>query len=131
MEKYDWLQYRDFAQYLLNTIDKFEAPIEEETIFRNILSRAYYSAYHYTREYLECCGIEFSHGDSHIGVITSIKSIDNNHSLLGIKLERLKKKRVDADYKHNFPYSKRDIELSLRESINIINQIDQCKNEHH
>ncbi|WP_273062612.1 HEPN domain-containing protein [Colibacter massiliensis] len=132
MDKYDWKEYDKFANYLLKHRNKViaESGLLQETVFRNIISRAYYCAFHHAKCHLEKIGCPFTEGDSHRAVIDYLrypeklkvkKGFEPVIFSLGKKLERLKCKRVDADYKNSsFRYNERDMEKALKDTSAIM-----------
>ncbi|MBU9723157.1 MULTISPECIES: hypothetical protein [Bacillaceae] len=88
---------------------------EEEEYHRTAISRAYYSAFGNARKYLDDNSFPYDNNDGslHKKVWTSYSFISNEIYING---DRLRKQRVDADYKqklNNFKNkSKRAIDLA-------------------
>jgi hypothetical protein len=53
---YDWYDYLVFARNLHENPEFLKCICKEETIERNIVSRAYYSAFHHAKKYAETHG---------------------------------------------------------------------------
>lgn len=97
---FDWYQYELVAHYIAGGRVDPES-IEDEARFRVAISRAYYSALHTARDYIEIhLGLILREGNSvHTQVINTYRDDDDPIYIeIGENLNRLKQLRVEADY---------------------------------
>lgn len=96
---YDPLNLLDLCKSLCQNKSKADL----ETLTRTIISRAYYSAFLHSREYLkEVKKIQFTGtGDDHIMVENQLKNKVNRQ--LGSVIRTLRENRLAADYNLNNP----------------------------
>lgn len=133
--KYDWKRFLAFAEVL------FKDPFwqhDTDTKYRVILSRAYYAAFHYAQIFLQNNHWE-SHqaGGEHEKVIKGLKEMKKKSpdfqrkcKKLGLNLERLKYKRIQADYRDDIILSNGDVEKNINESKNIIETLDELRTDY-
>lgn len=105
--KFDWLSYLEVAETLYNevisTSNQANSASINEAKVRSCISRAYYSAFCLTRNYLRdfegysnLKTLKFSVHEYVIEELRNSKKRDFNN--LGIILERLREYRVEVDY---------------------------------
>ena len=101
---FDWRLYIKLADELINLQrDKSLA----ESYWRSAISRAYYGVFCLSRNFLRLGGITVPKRDIHRFVIDKYKeSFNQNKKKIGIELDRLKKDRIDADYKDRISINK-------------------------
>jgi uncharacterized protein (UPF0332 family) len=112
---YDWHDYLIFAQNL-NKNPAFVACVcEEETLKRNIVSRAYFSAFHYAKRHAETTTrVPFPEAGVHSAVKRWYK--DKKQFKILNDLRELVEWRDNCDYKDNIPTSNLNtlVEKSLK-----------------
>lgn len=97
-------------------------PGKNEAHNRTIINRAYYGAFGHIRNRL---GVNISQGSVHREVInTLIRSRSITRKKAGKRLERLFKKRKEADYDHRFEIRQHNSEFSINEAQDIIKLFD-------
>ncbi|MCK4418509.1 HEPN domain-containing protein [Candidatus Aerophobetes bacterium] len=101
---FDWRLYIKLADELINLQrDKSLA----ESYWRSAISRAYYGVFCLSRNFLLSKRITIPRKNVHWFVIDRYKrSFDQNKKKIGIELDRLKKDRIDADYKDRISINK-------------------------
>lgn len=101
---FDWRLYIKLADELINLQrDKSLA----ESYWRSAISRAYYGVFCLSRNFLLSKRITIPRKNVHRFVIDRYKrSFDQNKKKIGIELDRLKKDRIDADYKDRISINK-------------------------
>lgn len=132
--KYDWKKFLTFSEALCK--DTFWQD-DDDTKYRIIVSRAYYTAFHCAQIFLQDNHWE-SHqvGGEHEKVISGLKdmkkkSLDFQRKCkkLGLNLERLKCRRVQADYRDDSSFSDSDVKKHLKVSRNIIEMLDKLRTD--
>ncbi len=123
-QRFNWGCYLDFARALLQEIPEGQ---DDECKVRCGISRAYYAVFHRAREYLHRVGVEFDiYGKgSHENLISEYRRLGKNgcreYGLISVKLERLKKLRIKADYYDVFFGSNESLgEGCLRKKLQIV-----------
>lgn len=131
---YDWKKFLTFAEMLYK--ENFWQD-DVDTKYRIIISRAYYAAFHCTQKFLQDnhWQIQRASGE-HEKVIKSLKEIKKKNTdfqrkckKLGLNLERLKWRRVQADYRDDSNFSDGDVKKYLNVSRNIIETLDKLRAE--
>lgn len=130
--KYNWNQFLSFSEALLQN-DFWQDDVS--TKYRIIISRAYYAAFHSAQNFLRDYHLESKRaGAEHEKVIIGLKEMHKKNAdfqrtckKVGIHLERLKVRRVQADYRDHIVFYDRDAKLSLRDSKKIIEDINALK----
>jgi hypothetical protein len=105
--RFDFVEFFSLAQWLYDT--KPEPP--SQCILRTIVNRAYYSALISVRDYT---GANSEGLSGHSNVIQALRA--NGKGREANKLNSLKLKRVDADYKSATFFTARDIQICLQDS---------------
>lgn len=132
--KYDWKNFLTFAEMLYK--ENFWQD-DVDTKYRIIISRAYYAAFHCAQVFLQDNHWE-SHqaGGEHEKVISSLKdmkkkSLDFQRKCkkLGLNLERLKYRRVQADYRDDISFNESDVKRHLKVSRDIIEMLDKLRTD--
>lgn len=120
---YDWGKFLSLAETLYNDPPQGLAD-ENETLARNIISRAYYAAHNIARiKKYERDGIKLTE-KKHDKVINYFTNYDNDHKTdIGDPLLYLCKRRGEADYEENKPSSLNDAHLALLQATDIIIEI--------
>jgi uncharacterized protein (UPF0332 family) len=99
---YDWYDYLVFARNLHENPEFLKCICKEETIERNIVSRAYYSAFHHAKKYAETHGrVTFPETGTHRAVKDWFRS--NQKFNMWNDLRELSNWRDDCDYKDEVP----------------------------
>jgi uncharacterized protein (UPF0332 family) len=125
---FDWLNYYDLAQELQDGLPTEPAQFNDvdHATVRCIISRAYYAAYWYARRYLETTYRDFSVGtqDAHLRVLNKMQESSNPEVVsIADQLDRLRQRRIKADYKIKQVFSFRDSESTLLTAREIMNRI--------
>ena len=100
---FDWMEFFRFAQKSLDEMrDVKKIAVEQESICRIAISRAYYAAFHTARNFLLELNPDFTGGiweGTHQAVIKAFTQSDDRYCRqIGRELSQLKSKRVRADY---------------------------------
>lgn len=118
---FSWKQYIHFATELSGRKD--------EPALRSAISRAYYGAFCYSRNYLTNTGkIQIPKDD--LGVIHKLvinylsESDDNDEKLAGQHLSNLRRKRNEADYNTNFVVQSENIIKLIANANKVIEIVD-------
>ena len=136
---YDWKHYLDFSEML------FRAPIScgdgavPVTSYRVILSRVYYAAFHSAREFLQKNNlIPQKTGGEHEKVIVTFQCMNRNDKSfcesckkIGNQLNRLKAKRVRADYVDDYAPCESDVLKGMNDSRQIITNLDNLEESYY
>lgn len=131
---YDWKNFLTFAERLYK--ENFWQD-DVDTKYRIIISRAYYAAFHCAQVLLQDNHWE-SHqaGGEHEKVIKSLKEMKKKNidfqrkcKKLGLNLERLKWKRVQADYRDDISFNESDVKRHLKVSRDIIEMLDKLRTD--
>jgi uncharacterized protein (UPF0332 family) len=134
--KFDWLSYLEVAQILLEEVKNY--PSQENNLslneakIRSAISRAYYSVFCLTRNYLrdsqQYSQLENRTANVHQNIINHlINSQKPDLKNLGNDLRRLRKLRNDADYEDEIPFHSlnANAKSALRLANNIIKLLDK------
>ncbi len=111
---FDWSDYLDFAQTLVASKATYPS---QEAALRTAISRAYYSAFCKSRNYLrDIDNIQNSRtAEIHKLVQETLKNSENkNRKKIGTNLERLRRIRNKADYEDNFSDLQQQATLALK-----------------
>lgn len=132
---YDWKHYLEFSEML------FRAPISCEdgavplTSYRVILSRIYYAAFHVARQFLEKNNLTpLRNGAEHEKVIITFQCMNRNDKSfcascrkIGNQLNRLKSRRVRADYGDDYVPCEKDVLKGIYDSRMIISDLSDLE----
>jgi uncharacterized protein (UPF0332 family) len=118
---FNWEEYLIFADNLLAIIEnKSNYPefVNEETLLRNAISRAYYAAYHCALDYLlNNTVFQRSRYDSHATVIQAYQnSVYRDRKAIVPKLRLMREIRQRADYDDVFQPNSQNQLMNLLES---------------
>lgn len=135
-EGYDWKSYLLFAKALMQ--NEFWSD-DIETKSRVAVSRAYYAVFHYAQKFLQMNDLEgIQFGAEHDKVIRSFKQMKKKDvtfqrqcKKIGAILERMKSKRVLADYRDDFGLNAKDVQEHFKNADKVITVIDQMKQDYH
>lgn len=105
--RFDFVEFFSLAQWLYDT--KPEPP--SQCILRTIVNRAYYSALISARDFT---GTSSGGAGGHNNVIRALR--ENGKIREANKLNSLKLKRVDADYKTTTTFTVREIQICLEDT---------------
>lgn len=131
---YDWNQFLSFSEQLYN--DPF-GNNDSATKYRIVVSRSYYAAFHYAKKFLKDFHLENStiYGGEHQRVIRHFKEMKRKTpdfqrkcKRIGLYLDRLKTRRMQADYKDGYTFKNADGEYGIKQAHTIISSIDELKN---
>lgn len=107
---FDWHAYWRFAEITERNAPTFGDQMLTEAALRSVISRAYYSAFHDCRQQLIRENWKIPRDHTHEFVIDRFHKYmsadaarERNFHKVGIKLERLRDDRADADYDNPFP----------------------------
>ena len=115
---FEWRDYLELARGLITSSERSEASL------RAAASRAYYAAFHKSREALERdLGETFGRGRIHAEVIRRLKERPETQ-MLGGDLDRLRKMRSHADYDAANTFSSRHAELAVHLASGVLRQLD-------
>lgn len=115
---FDWRDYLLLAQALMLESTGSEA------IYRAAASRAYYAAFHKSREEREIRAM-FGRQGIHLAVIRALKERERWQSA-GQDLERLWKYRLHADYDSDTDFAARHANIALELAVGVLSQIDSA-----
>jgi len=121
---FDWNKLIDVANHLHS-----EPTLNPEARCRSVINRAYYCAYHLAVEYAEGhLGFQATQtGPDHTRILDFFRQRQSSNpqriTLIVANLERLKKQRIDADYRKDIPVNNRKAEAALRLAQSIIQAI--------
>lgn len=135
-EGYDWKSYLLFAKALMQ--NEFWSD-DIETKSRVAVSRAYYAVFRYAQKFLQMNDLEgIQFGAEHDKVIRSFKQMKKKDATfqrqckqIGVILERMKNKRVLADYRDVFDLNAKDVQEHFKNADKVITVIDQMKQDYH
>ncbi len=123
---FDWSSYLVFAQDLLEN----DFGSVSETRWRNIISRAYYAAFHLAWIYLkEKDELKDTSKKLHEEVIAYfLDNSDQDKVKLGCVIDTLRWERVKADYYDEFQgISRRKAELAIKDSQDVLQMLKEIK----
>lgn len=138
MNNFDWREFFRYAQKIYDDLKSVGTDFDgaQEARCRSGISRAYYAAFHAAKDFLCRRDTNFTRHDyegSHEVIINALKRDRNSKlKLAGKELDRLRMKRVRADYKADY-YCKHktrvfdELELALDSAEYILNIIDREK----
>lgn len=114
---FDWSNFLKHSGYLYNNIQREELL---EANYRTIISRAYYSVFNKCLNYLtNQRGMRIT-SDRHNKVIKEFKEYpDLKHQELGLALERLRNKRIGADYHEKLNFTKKEAQSNIIRAVSI------------
>lgn len=99
---YNWCEYLIFARSLRDTPAVLASVCKDETIKRNIVSRAYYSAFHHSKKYAELkSGTTFPYEHVHSEVQDWFRN--NKEKEIFDALRELGTWRANCDYDDDVP----------------------------
>ena len=133
MADFNWENYLNFAQYL---IENDLTGLDEETKFRNVVSRAYYAAYHAGKQYKSTKEPEVSTGAAHEELYLFFRNLaqryvhlSTTYNSIANDLKNLKIRRHTADYEKNSEtsFSKKDARTNYFKASGIIKKINNLK----
>lgn len=117
---FDWHDYIQLAQDLCMN----NSGTITEAYDRSIFSRSYYGAYNAASNYLTGQGVNIPRIDAHKFVIdTLLASAIPEENKIGADLQRLKRQRILADYKNNFPANRQDARVHCQMAEQVFNMI--------
>lgn len=132
---FDWSEYLNLAQELVESAEQTESPISREGKFRTAISRAYYAAFCTARNYLRDQDGDASiieRGNVHSYVRNEFRaSSDRRRRTIGEGLARLLTYRQNADYEDtwtNLPIHARFSLLKAREVITQLRDLPPKRN---
>jgi len=113
MSRFEWHDFIDLACHILDNheLDSSFFRSKEESVWRTVISRAYYGIFKQVEDFLKNNGLIDIHTTSHKKIIDYFDNIDFQFFQ---QLDRLKGLRHIADYKKNQFISKRDAENAAR-----------------
>jgi len=120
---FSWLEYHSFAQELISCK---ELKVAEETKYRVIIGRVYYSMFGLLRDYIDIEGYTLpKSAEAHYELIKYLKQIGRNlnnreFNKVSEKLNRLREDRRKVDYDKEVASVDKLAEKSLIESNYII-----------
>jgi uncharacterized protein (UPF0332 family) len=129
---FDWRSFLDLARKLETDYPNVDDGEEDsKAAFRTAISRAYYAAFHLTRNHIV---LEFAPSlsgkgmhDELINYVARLNDIDSRYTSIAQKLRRLKIHRVEADYKadksNTSLYSA--MRYTIQESERIVQEIEK------
>ncbi len=119
---FDWNELVSMSERIIIT-DKTEAS------FRSSVSRAYYAAFHHAKDFLSFWQIpEFPDQSVHQSTVTRLFSMGKSEiAQIGRSLDRLRIKRVRADYESNIIINENEAKSSLDSAKKIINGLGSIK----
>lgn len=114
---FNWIAFLDFSKGLQGKND--------EAACRTVVSRSYYAAFHTSRIFLEShFSYQLPQKDIHKAVMVEMtQKEDLKISKMGRQLERLRRKRNEADYKDNASINSKTAEAAIVEAEGIINDL--------
>jgi uncharacterized protein (UPF0332 family) len=120
---YDWTLFHKFAY----DIYKNQTFGDKETVYRVVISRAYYAAFHAAKEFVEQNNLKASvKRNSHEDVVDSLISANksdlsftNKCHTMGNRLDRIRRDRILADYNEKIQISDKE----AREALSIARKI--------
>lgn len=117
---FDWGDFLDLARRLADNENS-------EADLRSAISRAYYAAFHKARTQLIIEGeVLPKDGTAHDFVWRRYRNAPGQiRNSIGINLERLKKKRTDADYRDSVSSLPSVVKVALSESDIVIRQVSE------
>lgn len=94
---------------------------------RTAISRAYYSAFHHAKNFLEKKGLFYNNREMsvHMLVWQRFEKLGREYRKIYIKGDRLKEKRTKADYEKEIDNIDKLTQNALREANDIIEQISK------
>jgi uncharacterized protein (UPF0332 family) len=98
---YNWYEYLVFARNLRDNPAFLGCVCKDETIKRNIVSRAYYSAFHHSKKYAELYGKTFS--TEHVHSEVQDWFYQHKEKQVYDALRELSKWRGHCDYDDDIP----------------------------
>ncbi len=131
---YDWNNYLQFAKMLLSN----SAYPDDLTNYRIIASRAYYAAFHIASEFRERHNLPNGPlGAVHERLISAYKNMQRKDVAFQTKchkisyeLERLKKRRQDADYDSGWKCTENAARAAIYESDNVITIVKELERDY-
>ena len=103
---FEWNDYLEVARGLLAS-----SPTLPEATWRTVASRAYYSAFHKCREFLEQQGHEPIRGERvHARVLEGLRQ-RSDMELTALDLDRMRGKRAHADYNSAREFHRSDAQV--------------------
>ncbi|MCI0614558.1 HEPN domain-containing protein [bacterium] len=121
---FEWAEYLRLAEELAERQN-------DEAALRSAVSRAYYAAYCKACAYLNEKNIAVPHGEgSHDRVWNSFINLPGRtHTSIQGNGDRLKRRRVIADYKEQEAISTQDAKSAVTTSKNILTWLDQVSGQ--
>jgi uncharacterized protein (UPF0332 family) len=117
---FEWRDYLDFAKGLVASSERSEASL------RAAASRAYYAAFHKSREAVEReLGAKLGQDAVHAEVIRRLRQQSGTETL-GANLDRLRKTRSHADYNADSAFPARHAEIAVDLASDVLRQLGQA-----
>ncbi len=121
---FDWRDYLAFAR---EVVASSRGPSEASA--RAAASRAYYAAFHVCRELLERRrGATFGRAQLHAAVIGGLRE-EHDTAALGLHLDRLRARRLHADYNAAQAFQLADAEGAIELASRVIRAADRSPGE--
>jgi len=132
---YDWKRFLEFSEELFSVPIPCRDETPPVTSYRVILSRIYYAAFHVAKNFLITHQMSSSSaGAEHEKVISAfqfMKQKDQDFQTtckrVGNWLNRLKVKRIDADYRGEYIPKEADVLMGIKNSKRVIQSLDQLE----
>ena len=123
---YNWRKYLLYARTLAG-LD--EATPDDQTRFRNAISRAYYAAHHIAyKKRLDLGNTPLQKIKRHTGLVEYFKEYDDQHdTVIGDVLGEIRIRRVKADYEEDESFTLRQVEDALGITDAIIENVRQIR----
>lgn len=112
---FDWIDYLDLAESL--ALPTGQAPFCEEARNRTAISRAYYAAFNVIIPTFHFHDKQSQHSQL---INTLINHNNQQFSSLGHTLKKMHEKRVQADYRKDFPFNISDVNTVISQSRHVI-----------
>jgi len=96
---FDWSEYLELAQIMMEKADEFS---DQESVYRSVVSRAYYAVFCMTRNYVRDVDNTQFYGNDHQSLQNYLKR--HSHKIrrkIGNQLQDLHQHRIKADYHDN------------------------------
>ena len=114
---FEWRDYLEFSRGLVASSERSEASL------RSAASRAYYAAFHKSREAVEReLGARLGQENIHAEVIRRLRQQSRTETL-GTNLDRLRKTRSHADYNADSAFPARHAEIAVDLASDVLSQL--------
>ncbi len=123
--RFNWKEYYSIAEQLFNNPGQVSS--SPEAVYRLVISRAYYSVFVQSRNYLrDVIGLKIPKRDVHRYVSQTFTDSQNQTSIkTGIRLIKLSAYRNLADYEDNLFEAKSVAQKALRLALQVATDLDK------